>query len=82
MGTFNRPNLSYEVRFKDSLNTTKPQGAMADLVAVVKKQHSIAKKANRPCSGICYVHKRDDCQSLTLQIAKVSLIRLRLIWQL
>ncbi|KAL7537949.1 hypothetical protein ACHAXR_009126, partial [Thalassiosira sp. AJA248-18] len=74
MGTFNRPNISYEVRFKDSLNTTKPEGAIADLVAVVKKQHEIANKTNQPCSGIIYVHKRDDCSSLSAQIRKTGLV--------
>mmetsp|Transcript_2221 Transcript_2221/g.4217 ORF Transcript_2221/g.4217 Transcript_2221/m.4217 type:complete len:988 (-) Transcript_2221:221-3184(-) len=72
MGTFNRENISYEVRFKDSLNATKPQGAMADVVAVVKKQHEIANKADQPCSGIIYVHKREDCQSLATQISKAT----------
>jgi len=72
MGTFNRPNISYEVRFKDSLNATKPQGAIADLVAVVKKEHQTANKKNQPCSGIIYVHKREDCQSLATQISKAT----------
>lgn len=79
MGTFNRPNIKYEVRFKDSLNTLKPQGAMADLVAVVKEQHGSHKKKNTPCSGIVYVHKREDCQSLATQIFKVRLQQLRII---
>ncbi|KAL9184396.1 hypothetical protein ACHAXT_002482 [Thalassiosira profunda] len=72
MGTFNRPNLTYEVRFKDSLNTTSQGGALADLVSVVKKEHGAANKENQPCSGIVYVHKKDDCQSLAAQIAKAT----------
>ncbi|KAL3757044.1 hypothetical protein ACHAWU_002883 [Discostella pseudostelligera] len=54
----------------DSLNATKPQGAILDLVAVVKEQHDIERKNNRPCSGIVYVHKREDCQSLAMMISK------------
>ena len=41
-------------------------------MAVVKKQHEIAKKADQPCSGIIYVHKREDCQSLATQISKAT----------
>ena len=65
MGTFNRPNISYEVRFKDSLNATT-QGALMDVVAEVKRQHEATN--NQPCSGIIYVHKREDCESLAKQI--------------
>ena len=71
MGTFNRPNISYEVRFKDSLNATKPHGALMDVVAEVKRQHEATKK-NEPCSGIIYVHKREDCESLAKQISKAT----------
>ena len=69
-------NALSSVRFKDSLNALKPQGAIADLLAVVKKQHDAAK--NQPCSGIIYVHKRQDCESLAKQISKVSSSGLRL----
>ncbi|KAL7551933.1 hypothetical protein ACHAWF_015156 [Thalassiosira exigua] len=76
MGTFNRPNLSYQVRFKDSLNATGVQGgsggAVQDMLSIIKLQHEIAKKANQPCSGIVYVHKREDCQSLATQIFKAT----------
>ena len=61
IGTFNRPNLTYEVRFKDSLNAVSPQGAILDLVTFVKKQHDAASSNGEPCSGIIYVHKREDC---------------------
>jgi ATP-dependent DNA helicase RecQ len=69
LGTFNRQNINYEVRFKDSLNT-QPQGAITDLVNEVKKQHAAAERAKQPCAGIIYVHKREDCQSLAMQISK------------
>ena len=57
IGTFNRPNLTYEVRFKESLNAVKPQGAILDLVTFVKKQHDAASSNGEPCSGIIYVAK-------------------------
>lgn len=72
MGTFNRANIHYEVRFKDSLNATKSDGAMGDLVAFVKAQHDAAKERNEPCSGIIYVHKREDCSSLAARVGKAT----------
>jgi ATP-dependent DNA helicase RecQ len=72
MGTFNRPNITYEVRFKDSLNALKPQGAVMDLATFVKKQHHNASSNGQPCSGIIYVHKREDCQGLASHIAKAT----------
>ncbi len=42
-------------------------------MAVVKGQHETASKNNQPCSGIVYVHKREDCQSLAMMISKVSI---------
>jgi RecQ family ATP-dependent DNA helicase len=70
MGSFNRPNITYSVRFKDSLNALTPQGAIIDLCEFVKEQHNIASAKSQPTSGIVYVHKREDCQSLALHIAK------------
>lgn len=71
MGSFNRSNISYEVRFKDSLNATNGgEGAISDLISVVKDQHQ--RHQNQPCSGIVYVHKRDDCHSLAKQISKAT----------
>ena len=72
MGTFNRPNLTYEVRFKESLNAVSPLGAILDLVTFVKKQHDAASSNGEPCSGIIYVHKREDCQGVASHIAKAT----------
>ena len=69
MGTFNRPNIEYKVKYKDSLNT-ETQGAINNLIKEVKKRHITAEKAKQPCNGIIYVHKREDCQSLATQICK------------
>lgn len=65
LGSFNRPNISYEVRFKDSLDATRHDGAIGDLLALIKEKHS---KASGPCSGIVYVHKRDDTTFIAKQI--------------
>ena len=40
MGSFNRPNISYEVRYKESLDARDFTGAMDDLVELVKQQHT------------------------------------------
>jgi RecQ family ATP-dependent DNA helicase len=72
IGTFNRPNITYEVRFKDSLNAVKPQGAITDLVTFVKKQHDTAMSNSQPCSGIIYVHKREDCHGLASQLSRAT----------
>lgn len=50
----------------------RPDGALVDLAQVVQKQHELAQKANEPCSGIIYVHKRDDCAYLAARLSKVS----------
>ncbi|EJK44405.1 hypothetical protein THAOC_37057 [Thalassiosira oceanica] len=65
MGSFNRPNISYEVRFKDSLNAKKSKGALLDLIGEVRSQHEGAKE---PRSGIIYVHKREDCEAIAKEI--------------
>mmetsp|Transcript_25370 Transcript_25370/g.39831 ORF Transcript_25370/g.39831 Transcript_25370/m.39831 type:complete len:879 (+) Transcript_25370:147-2783(+) len=69
LGTFNRPNIEYKVKYKDSLNT-EAQGAINDLIKEVKNQHVTADKAKQSCAGIIYVHKREDCLSLATQIYK------------
>eukprot|EP00957_Ditylum_brightwellii_P192676 14671173-Ditylum_brightwellii.AAC.1 len=45
-------------------------GAMGDLVKFVKQQHSTHDSKNEPCSGIVYVHKREDTARLALQITR------------
>ena len=66
LSSFNRPNISYQVRFKDSLNAMRPGGAIADLVALIKEKHG---QSLLPCSGIVYVHKRDDTSYIAKQIS-------------
>ena len=43
-----------------------------DLVALVKQQHASAQNSKQPCSGIVYVHKREDCHSLAKGIATAT----------
>jgi ATP-dependent DNA helicase RecQ len=75
VGSFNRPNITYEVRYKQSLDAMSVQGAMGDLVELVQQQHMAAAKESCPCSGIIYVHKRQDCDSLAKEISKRTGIR-------
>lgn len=75
IGSFNRPNISYEVRYKQSLDAMSVNGAMGNLVELVREQHAAAAKDCRPCSGIIYVHKRQDCEALAKEITKKIGIR-------
>lgn len=69
IGSFNRPNISYEVRYKDSLDAMRHGGAIDDLLALIKEKHS---KSAEACSGIVYVHKRDDTTFIAKQITSTT----------
>ena len=60
LGSFNRANITYEVRYKDNIDSTNPRGAMEDLTAFIRQEHETAKASGVPASGIVYVHKRAD----------------------
>lgn len=75
LSSFNRDNISYEVRYKDVLNAFNSRGDILDLIYVVKQQHGAAAKAGVPCSGIIYVHKRNDTEKLAREIFKETGIR-------
>lgn len=60
VGSFDRPNIFYRVRYKDSLDALCPGGAMKDLISFIKKQHIRASKDVSQCAGIIYVHKREE----------------------
>lgn len=75
LASFNRPNLSYEVRYKDSLNAVKTNGAMENVIEFIKQQHKETEEQSRKCSGIIYVHKRQDTAVLAHQISKHAGIR-------
>lgn len=46
--------------------------ALEDLVLSVKHEHSEAAKTNERCSGIVYVHKRDDTTLIASELSKVN----------
>jgi bloom syndrome protein len=65
VGSFDRPNIFYKVKYKDSLDAIRPGGAVGDLIDFVKKQHKKEDDASQLCAGIIYVHTRQD----TMEIA-------------
>jgi len=69
-GTFNRPNIHYEVRYKDLMGN---DAAIKDLVNLIKKEHDAALEANVHCSGIVYVHKRQDTVLLSSKIREAGI---------
>ena len=58
-GSFDRPNIFYKVKYKDTFKN-KMKSALQDLVDYIKKWHDQARMESKNCSGIVYVHKRDD----------------------
>ena len=70
LSTFNRPNVHYEVRYKDTMSEDV---AMKNLIQVILKEHENCRRDNRPCSGIIYVHKRNDTELLTLKIQEAGI---------
>ena len=78
MSSFNRENISYEVRYKALLESGGGggggggggDGALSDLVSFVKSQHKNSPK--NQCSGIIYCFKRKDCEKLAKQISRLT----------
>jgi bloom syndrome protein len=68
MGSFDRPNIFYKVKYRDSLDVIRPGGAMGDLINFVKKQHKRADTAKELCSGIIYVHTRQQTTEIAREI--------------
>jgi superfamily II DNA helicase RecQ len=75
IGSFDRPNIFYKVRYRDALDATHPGGAIADLCQYIAKVHAQALKDQVPCSGIVYVHKRADTAMLASAISRNSNIQ-------
>jgi ATP-dependent DNA helicase RecQ len=69
VGCFDRPNIFYKVKFKDAL-----ESPIQDLVKSVVKFHKKCKKQNVKCSGIVYVHKREETQLIAAAISKAGVI--------
>ena len=66
--SFNRENIEYIVKYKDHMGDVE---AMNDMISTIKKQHTKEKKNGAPCSGIVYVHKREDTLMISSQLQKV-----------
>lgn len=77
IGSFDRPNIFYKVKYKDSLD--KP---LEELVKYVKGRHASSKKklsengsqnGAEECSGIVYVHKREETSMIARAISKAGI---------
>ncbi len=66
--SFNRENIEYIVKYKDHMGDVE---AMNDMISTIKKQHAKAQKNRATCSGIVYVHKREDTLMISSQLQKV-----------
>lgn len=73
VASFNRENIFYKVRYKDALEQVNPTGAVGDLVQFIQKQHNRCQE--KQCSGIIYVHSRQETEQLARQIHKATNIR-------
>jgi ATP-dependent DNA helicase RecQ len=69
--TFNRENIHYEVRYKDSLGGDNL--ALQDVMKIVKAEHEKADQSNTPCSGIIYVHKRQDTAHIASMLTNIGI---------
>jgi len=78
LGSFDRPNIFYKVKYKDAIgigmkggsNTGGGGGALSDMVQWSVQQHSKCQRRNELCSGIIYVHKRDDTTHIARSIQR------------
>lgn len=72
IGSFDRPNIFYKVKYKDSLDASSSVigGAVGDLVRFIQKQHARCTKEHVKCSGIVYCHTRADTAELASAIRK------------
>jgi ATP-dependent DNA helicase RecQ len=70
IGSFDRPNIFYKVKYKDSLDSTSVGGAAGDLVRFIQKQHQRCVQKNVKCSGIIYCHTRAETAELASTIRK------------
>jgi len=61
-GSFDRPNIFYKVLAKDTGTS------LQDMVKWIAKQHASHVSKNEKCSGIVYVHKREETESIARDI--------------
>lgn len=82
IGSFDRKNIFYKVRYKDVLDMS-PKGAQGDLMDFIRNQHKRKQTTDttgqqheqEPCSGIVYVHKQKETLALARAITKETGIR-------
>ena len=75
VGSFDRKNIFYKVRYRDVLEETTANGATGDLVEFIKKRHQKAQKSGQKCNGIVYVHRQKDTVELASIITKETGVR-------
>jgi len=81
IGSFDRTNIFYRVMYKDALDALSSSsndgggGAIGHLTSYIRKRHERAAASSRKCSGIVYVHKRDDTTMLAHRITQATGIR-------
>ncbi|KAG7342356.1 ATP-dependent DNA helicase RecQ [Nitzschia inconspicua] len=68
VGSFDRPNINYTVKFKDGIDNP-----IQDLVKIISKNHQKCESDKAPCSGIVYVHKREDTAMIASAISKAGI---------
>ncbi|KAG7363525.1 ATP-dependent DNA helicase RecQ [Nitzschia inconspicua] len=68
VGSFDRPNINYTVKFKDAMDNP-----IQDLVKIISKTHQKCESDKAPCSGIVYVHKREDTAMIASAISKAGI---------
>jgi len=69
-GSFDRPNIYFKVKYKDGLDNP-----LDELVKSIKTRHKPSKSEgeNKECSGIVYVHKREDTFMIARAISKAGI---------
>ena len=72
VGSFDRPNIFYKVRYKDAfLLPQNKKNPLQDLTAFVEEQHSSSTSStSNNVSGIIYVHKREDTQMIATYLSQ------------
>lgn len=70
VGSFDRPNIFYKVKYKDSVDTLGVDGALGDLCKFITKQHQRCQTRSEPCAGIVYSHTRQKTEEIADTIHK------------
>ncbi len=62
-GSFDRPNIFYKVKYKHD-------GTLDEMIKWIVQQHSKSAIRNEKCSGIVYVHKREETSQIARRISQ------------